>query len=119
MLQSYKELKIWQKGIDLVEACYRVSQGFPTNEQFGLTSQLRRAAVSVPANIAEGYGRESRKEYLRFLAVAQGSLKELETHIIISERLNYLTHSQANRLLADTTEEGKMIGGLMRKLKAL
>ncbi len=84
MLESYRELKVWQKAIDLVVECYRLSQAFPKDEIYGLTSQLRRASVSIPANIAEGYGRGSHGEYLQFLAVAQGSLKEVETHLIIA-----------------------------------
>jgi len=76
--------------MDLVLECYRVTQRFPSNEQFGLTAQLKRAAVSVPANIAEGFGRWHRKEFVRFLLTANGSLKEVETHLLISQRLGFL-----------------------------
>jgi four helix bundle protein len=93
MLDSYRDLIVWQKAIDLTVICYRVSQEFPKTEIYGLTSQLRRASVSVAANIAEGYGRGSRKEYLQFLSIEQGSLKETEIHIIIAERLSYVTHA--------------------------
>ncbi|HVS21904.1 MAG TPA: four helix bundle protein [Pyrinomonadaceae bacterium] len=117
MLKSYRELNVWQKGINLVVESYRFSAAFPKAEVYGLTSQIRRAAVSIPANIAEGYGRGSRKEYLQFLIVAQGSLKELETHFIIAERLRYATQAQSQRLLTQTDEIGRMLGSLIRKLK--
>jgi four helix bundle protein len=117
-LKSYRDLLVWQKGIDLVVVAYKATATFPTSELYGLTSQIRRAAASIPANIAEGYGRGSRKEYLQFLQIAQGSLKELETHFIIAQRLLYLTPSQTERLLADTEELGRMLRGLIQKLKS-
>jgi len=117
-LKSYRELLVWQKGIDLVVIAYKATAGFPKSETYGLISQIRRAATSIPANIAEGYGRGTRKEYLQFIMVAQGSLKELETHLIVSEKLSYLTASQAARLLTQTDELGRMMGSLIRKLKA-
>jgi four helix bundle protein len=117
-LKSYQDLVVWQKGIDLVVIAYKATTGFPKSETYGLISQIRRAATSIPANIAEGYGRGSRKEYLQFLMVAQGSLKELETHFIVSERLSYLTSTQKDRLLFQTDELGRMLGSLIRKLKA-
>ena len=89
MLKSYRELLVWQKATDFAVECYRFSASFPKAETYGLTSQIRRAAVSIRANIAEGSGRGSRKEYVQFLLIAQGSLKELETHIIIAEKLGY------------------------------
>ena len=117
-LKSYRELLVWQKGIDLVVIAYQATTGFPKSETYGLISQIRRAATSNPANIAEGYGRGSRKEYLQFLYNAQGSLKELETHFIVSEKLTYLTAAQTVRLLNQTDELGRMLGGLIPKLKA-
>jgi len=117
MLESYRDLTVWQKSIDLVVACYKLSHEFPKYEIYGLTSQLRRAVVSVPANIAEGYGRGSRKEYLQFLTVARGSLKEVETHLIIAERLDYITQSQLKTTLSSTEEIGKMLGSLIRALQ--
>jgi len=117
-LKSYRELLVWQKGIDLVVIAYQATTGFPKSETYGLISQIRRAATSIPANIAEGYGRGSRKEYLQFLYIAQGSLKELETHFIVSEKLTYLTAAQTVRPLNQTDELGLMLGGLTRKLKA-
>ena len=117
MLKSYRELIVWQKAVQLVVDCYRATPGFPKSEIYGLTSQIRRAATSIPANIAEGYGRGSRKEYLQFLIVAQGSLKELETHFIVAQKLNYLTDAQLSRVLSQSDEVGKMLGSLIRKLR--
>jgi len=116
-IKSYRDLLVWQKGIDLVVDAYRATAPFPKSEIYGLTSQIRRAASSIPANIAEGYGRGSRKEYVQFLTVAQGSLKELETHFIVSEKLSYLTAAQTRRLLSETDELGRMLGSLIRKLR--
>lgn len=116
-LKSYRDLIVWNKAINLVVIAYKATAGFPKSETYGLISQVRRAATSIPANIAEGYGRGSRKEYLQFLSIAQGSLKELETHLIVSERLSYLTAAQTKRLLSDTDELGRMLGSLIRKLK--
>jgi four helix bundle protein len=117
-LKNYRDLLVWQKGIDLVVVSYRATAAFPREETYGLVSQIRRAASSIPANIAEGYGRGTRKEYVQFLMVAQGSLKELETHFIVSEKLAYLTSAQAERLLSLTDELGRMLGALIRKLKS-
>jgi len=103
--------------MELVILVYRITAQFPKHEIYGLTSQLRRASVSIPSNIAEGYGRGSRKEYLQFLGIAQGSLKELETQAILAERLNYSTTAQIEKLLEDTDRLGKMLGGLIRSLK--
>ena len=117
MLKSYRDLLVWQKALDLTLLIYRFSEGFPRTEIYGLTSQVRRAGVSVPSNIAEGYGRGSRKEYLQFLCVAQGSLKELETQAILAQRLNYATAAQADRVLSESEVVGKMLGGLIRSLR--
>jgi four helix bundle protein len=87
---TYRELIVWQKAINLVEAVYRATKHFPQTELYGLTRQIRRAAVSIPSNIAEGQGRNTTKDFLHFLAVANGSLMELETQIIIARRLNYI-----------------------------
>jgi len=95
MLQSYRDLMVWQKAIELAVLAYRLTEGFPRREIYGLASQMRRAGVSVPSNIAEGYGRASRREYLQFLSIAQGSLKELETQTILAEKLAFATSSQA------------------------
>lgn len=87
MLQSYRGLLVWQKAMDLATMVYHLTEPFPKREVYGLAAQLRRAGVSVPSNIAEGYGRGSRREYLQFLTIAQGSLKELETQVLLAERL--------------------------------
>ena len=117
MLQSYRELLVWQKAMHLATMVYRLTEPFPKREIYGLAAQLRRAGVSVPSNIAEGYGRGSRREYLQFLTIAQGSLKELETQVLLAERLTFATAAQASRVLAEAEAVGKMLGGLIRSLK--
>jgi four helix bundle protein len=117
MLRSYRDLLVWQKAIELAILVYRLSEAFPRTKIYGLTSQIRRASVSVPSNIAEGFGRGSRKEYLQFLFVAQGSLKELETQTTLSQRLNYATPAQADRILSEAEVVGKMLGSLIRSLR--
>jgi len=116
MGQSYRDLVVWQKAMEVVTEVYRVSQGFPKEEVYGLTSQLRRAAVSVPSNIAEGQGRKGAKEFQQFLAQARGSLLELETQIQIAQNLGYLQPVQVERLLQRTAEVGRMLNGLMKSL---
>ncbi len=116
-IKSYRDLIVWQKSMDLVVSCYHASSRIPDSERYGLTSQLRRSASSVPANIAEGWGRDSSKEYLRFLSIAYGSLVELETHIQIAERLNYMEETKANSLLEQSNEIGKMISGLKKSIQ--
>ena len=118
MLQSYRELLVWQKAMDLATMVYHLTEPFPKREIYGLAAQLRRAGVSVPSNIAEGCGRGSRREYLQFLTIAQGSLKELETQVLLAERLAYATAAQASSILCETEAVGKMLGGLIRSLKA-
>ena len=108
---------VWQKSMDLVVFCYHASSRFPDSERYGLTSQLRRSASSVPANIAEGWGRGSSKEYLRFLSIAYGSLVELETHIQIAARLEYMDETKAHSLLEQSNEIGKMISGLKKSIQ--
>jgi hypothetical protein len=95
MIKSYKDLRVWQKSIELVNFLYNLSKGFPKDETFGLTSQLRRAVVSISLNIAEGYGRHCTQSYIQFLRIARGSTMETETCIIISENLGYITNIQA------------------------
>jgi four helix bundle protein len=112
--RNYRDLIAWQRAMDLVEGIYRVSRSFPKDEQYGLTSQMRRAAVSVPSNIAEGQGRGSDAEMVRFLRIAHGSLRELETQILISERLRYNGSEQATKLMEMAAEVGRLINGLIR-----
>ncbi len=116
-IQSYRDLKVWQEGMNLAENCYRLTRKYPKEEMYGMTSQIRRAAASIPANIAEGNGRESRGEYIRFLRIAQGSLKELETHLILSERVGLASKEAVNPLLMQCETEGKMLRALIRALQ--
>jgi four helix bundle protein len=115
-IDSYRDLLVWQKAIELVAACYALSQTFPPDERFGLTSQLRRAAVSVPASIAEGHGRGSTKAFLQYLWIANGSLAELETHILIAERLEIVSRSETRAIHDALREIGRMLTGLRRSL---
>ena len=109
-------MEVWQKAVDLVVNCYQVGQRFPKTEVYGLTSQLQRAAVSIPANIAEGQGRSHTKEFLHHLSIAYGSLMEVETHLLIACRLNYLDADSVQEPLAKCAEIGRMLNGLRRKL---
>lgn len=102
--------------IDLVVSCYAISAAFPRSEVYGLSSQMRRASVSVPANIAEGYGRQHRPEYLNHLSIASGSLTELETHIQIAARLSYIDEGAHKALMLQADEVGRMLGSLRRSL---
>lgn len=120
-IKSYQDLKVWQQSMQLAEECYQVTRQFPKEELFAMTSQIRRAAASIPANIAEGWGREGTREYIQYLRVAQGSLKELETLLLLSQRVGLLAQHQLHPLLSLLTDVGKMmhslIGSLRRKLK--
>jgi len=113
---SYRELTVWQKSMDLVDAVYDLTATFPDDERYALTSQLRRSVVSVPSNIAEGNARESRRDYLRFLHIANGSLKEMETQLIIAARRGYCTRDQAEPAWRLSQEVGKMLNALIRSL---
>ena len=115
-VKSYKDLNIWQRSMDMVELIYRITEDFPSKENFGLISQMRRAAVSIPSNIAEGYGRQSTGSYSQFLSIARGSLFELETQLEICIRLKYLPKTESERLLAEIIEICKMISSLISKL---
>jgi len=114
---KYRDLKVWQKAMDLVDAVYDSTEHFPAAEQFGMCSQLRRAAVSVPSNIAEGHGRKFTNAYLNHLSIAFGSLMEVETLITIALRRKYLREPAGNDLLARSEEIGKMLSGLRKSLK--
>jgi four helix bundle protein len=117
MGESYRELIAWQKAIRLVTEIYQATRQFPRDELYGLTSQLRRAAVSVPSNIAEGQARFSRKEFHHFLSQARGSLVEIETQLIIAQNLAYLPTQQSEPLLAQTAELGRILNGLIASIK--
>ena len=109
VMKGYQKFIAWQRSIDLVEAIYLLSVHLPDDERFGLTSQMRRAAVSVPANIAEGYGRSHRAEFRQFLSVARGSLHELQTHLIVAGRLKMITKAQARDAWTLSEEIGKTL----------
>ena len=115
--RTYQDLIVWQKSIDLVKDCYGLTETFPQREIYGLSQQLRRAAVSIPSNIAEGNGRESRKDYIHFLNISRGSLKEVETQLIISEKLGFIQKIQLADILKKTEEIGRMLNGLIRSLR--
>ena len=115
-IKSYRDLIVWQKAMDLVEDVYKKTKGFPREEGYGLTSQLRRAVVSVPSNIAEGQGRTSTKEFLHHLSIGYGSLCEVETQILIAHRLGYLEKRELESLDEMTSEVGRLINGLSNKL---
>ncbi len=114
-VQTYCDLEVWQRSMDLVVEVYHLAKLFP-QEVFGLTSQIRRAVVSVPANITEGYGRLHRKEYLHHLSIARGSLMEVETHLQIAVRLQYLDREQVKNTWALLQEVGRLLNGLIRSL---
>jgi four helix bundle protein len=116
-MNNYKELKVWQKSFDLSIEIYMVSKDFPKEEMFGLTSQMRRSAVSIPSNIAEGKGRFSNSDFIRFLLIAQGSCNEIETQILIAEKINYLSKAQSDLLVDKCNEVQKMINALINSLK--
>jgi four helix bundle protein len=115
--QGFKGLDAWQKSMDLVETVYRVTRSWPDDERFGLTNQIRRAAVSIPSNIAEGHGRASNGDFQRFVAIAYGSLAEVETQFLIAERLDYLSASDATALRKQCASVGQVIQGFSRFLK--
>ena len=117
MPNTYRDLKVWQKSIDLAERIYRLTAAFPASEMYGLSSQMRRAAVSIPSNIAEGWGRRSRKDYGRFVLVARGSNDELQTQLVIAGRLEFCTAQQFEEVNALSDEIGKMLSGLDRFLQ--
>jgi four helix bundle protein len=115
-MRPHEKLDVWKKAIDFVVAVYRVTEGFPKEEKFGLTSQLRRASVSIPANIAEGAGRKSSKEFSYFLSNSQGSASEVETELLIANRLNYIPEATYLPLRSALDEIGRMLTGLGRHL---
>ncbi|CCH98604.1 MAG: four helix bundle protein [Microcystis aeruginosa BS13-02] len=116
-IQSYRDLRVWQEAVNLAESCYRLTKTFPKEELYGMTTQIRRASVSIAANIAEGYGRKTRGEYIQFLYIAQGSLKELETHWLISQRVELASPQSVNPILNQCESVGRLLLTLIRSLE--
>jgi four helix bundle protein len=116
-IRSYKDLMVWQRSMDLVESIYRITEKLPAKEQWGLVSQMRRAVVSVPSNIAEGYGRQSSGNYIQFLSISRGSLLGLETQIELCIRLKYIAQIDSEIILNDIIEINKMLTSLISKIK--
>jgi len=117
-IKSYRDLVAWQRAFELGLSVYRVTKSFPDHEKYGLTNQLRRAAISIASNIAEGYGRGSRQDYTRFLRVARASLYEIDTQLLFASRLGYTDEQTRSDLQAEVDECGKIIAGLIRRLES-
>jgi len=117
-VKSFKDLKVWKSSYQLALAIYEITKNFPKEEIYGLVSQMRRSSVSVPSNIAEGYSRKGRPEYVRFLSIAYGSLSELETQILLSKDLKYIDEEKFNNLMQLKDETGGMLYKLMQKLES-
>ncbi|MDK4739252.1 four helix bundle protein [Rhizobium sp. LEGMi198b] len=116
-INSYQDLTVWQRSMDLAVECYALTKEFPKEEIYGLVSQIRRASVSIAANIAEGYGREATGAYVHHLKIAQGSLKELETHLILSTRVEIVAFERIKATMSLGDEIGKMLRSLIRRLQ--
>ncbi len=116
-VNSYRDLEVWKEAMTLADMCYHLTRTFPKEELYGLTNQIRRSASSVPANIAEGYGREIRREYIRYLRIAQGSLKELETHLLLAVRVELVRESAIAPVLQQCERVGRILRGLIRSLQ--
>ena len=116
-INSYKDLIVWQKGMDLTESVYNISKKLPANELFGLTSQIRRSAVSIPSNIAEGYGRQSTGSYKQFLSISRGSLLELETQLLLCVRLKFIDPEEIEQLFIEIDSLARMLSSLISKIK--
>ena len=117
-MRSFKELEVWRKAVKMAAAVYRRTEKFPASERYVLTPQIRKAAVSVSANIAEGWGRGSTKEYIQFLLVARGSLMELVSHFAVARELQYVDEADSKDIEAEIDEVGKLLNGLIRSLRA-
>ena len=116
-MHRFEELKIWQKAMDITEKCYRATENFPKEEKYGLTSQLRRSAVSIPSNISEGAGRNTNGEFKQFLGIANGSSYELLTQLYLSKRLNLITEENVRPIISEVLEVTKMNFSLQRSLR--
>jgi four helix bundle protein len=117
MVSHYRELKVWQKGMELVTLVYKVTTGFPKEEMYGLTAQIRRSVVSLPSNIAEGAARDTTRDFLRFISITHGSLAELETQLLIAGNLGFLNTDKLSPLEQMMSEIGRMLNGLQRSLQ--
>jgi four helix bundle protein len=117
-VRSYKDLEVWQRAMQLAEDCYRATSEFPHDEIYGMTAQIGRAAVSIPANIAEGYGRDQTGSFIQFLRIAQGSTREIETHLILVGRVRLLRDDVRDSLLDDCERISKMLRSMIRSLEA-
>ena len=116
-VRSYRDLIVWQKAMALAALCYSKTRSFPRTEAFGMTAQIRRAAASIPANIAEGNGREHTGSYIQSLRVSQGSLKELETHVLLAQMVELRDRADADQILETSEEVGKLLRALIRSLQ--
>jgi four helix bundle protein len=116
-VSSYRDLLVWRSAMDLAVACYEATNDFPRSEVYSMTSQIRRSSSGIAANIAEGFGRETTPGFIQFLRIAQGSLKELETHLILASRVRLLSQSIADSLLSQAERIGKMLRKLIRRLQ--
>lgn len=116
-ISSYKDLDVWSMGMRLAELTYLLTKDFPAEERYGLTSQMRRCSVSIPANIAEGWGRQSRQDYIRFLRISQGSLRELETFLIFTTRIQLLSDEQIAQAIDLIENESRMLRSLIQSLE--
>jgi four helix bundle protein len=117
IMRPHEKLDVWKKSVEMVTAVYEITKAFPSDEKFGLVSQIRRAGVSVPANIAEGAARQSSKEFCRFLSIAQGSASELETELLIAKNLGYLSSKDYERIYEEINVIARMIVGLSKTVK--
>lgn len=117
-VQSYEDLEVWQLSMTLAQDCYELTKSFPKEELYGLTSQLRRACVSIPANIAEGYGRDQTGNFINFLRIAMGSARELETHLLLASRLKMCAPDQTAPIRSTAIRVSKMLRSLIRALEA-
>lgn len=116
-MSTFRDLLIWQKSMILVTEVYQLTNSFPKEEIYGLTSQIRRSSISIPSNIAEGYGRDGNKDYLKFLNIAVSSLFEIQTQLEISFNLKYITENQFNKTLEESREIERMLSSFTRKIK--
>jgi four helix bundle protein len=117
-MDGYRDLKVWQLGVDISVAIYRLTDTFPQREIYGLTSQMRRAAISIASNVAEGHSRAQTKDFIRFLAISRGSVAELETQLIIATKLGLVQKREAEKFSEMLDEESRMLAGLQRSLKS-